>query len=163
MSGQRQKAPGLLANGRGGRGRALTVIANQNRVVPRAPADISPYARGRWRRFFLSWVADAVNMEADAEALTHWILCVDERAKLRKMASDNPLIKGSHGQLMQNPLRRTVRELSREIARAEDHFGMTALSRWRLQLTASEAKRSANDLPKDLMADMSEVISVNEL
>ena len=153
MSGQRQKAPDLLANPRGGRGRALTVALKDGpRVVPPGPAGIGVPARRIWTRFFSTWVSDAVIWEADGDALEQWILNVDERNKLREIARSSPLIKGSHGQLMQNPIYRTLRELNREIQQAREHFGMTALARWRLQLTVAEASRSQHELRRSLMS-----------
>lgn len=140
MAGQRQKAPEFLTNGRGGRGRGLPVVAREKRVVPTAPMGLGLVARRRWRRFFLSWVADAVNLDSDAEALSHWIMAVDERSKLSDVVRKAPLVRGAHSQLMQNPLRRTLRELSKEIARAEEHFGMTPLARFRLQMTYAESE-----------------------
>lgn len=157
MAGQRRKAPDLLTNTRGGRGRALTVAPKEGpRIIPRPPAGIGPAARATWRRFFQTWVSDTVIWEADGDALQQWILNVDERNKLREMARIAPLIKGSHGQLMQNPLRRTIRELNKEIQTAREHFGMTALARWRLQLTASEATRSQHELRRSLMRPVPE-------
>jgi hypothetical protein len=44
-------------------------------------------------------------------------------------------VKGSHEQLMLNPLFRRIRDLNREIARAEEHSGMTPLARLRLAVT----------------------------
>ena len=111
------------------------MVAREKRVVPTPPLGLGPIARRRWRWFFLSWVADAVNLDSDAEALSHWIMAIDERSKLSDVVRKMPLVRGSHSQLMQNPLRRTLRELSKEIARAGEHFGMTPLARFRLQMT----------------------------
>jgi len=61
-----------------------------------------------------------------------------------------PLVKGSHGQLMLNPLNRRIRELSEEIAKVSDRFGMNPMARWRLQFTVSEAGKSTEDLLKML-------------
>lgn len=139
MAGQRQKAPALLANTRGGRGRGLVVVPKTVERVPPVPAGITSHGRKVWRRFWSSKVASAVDLDADMERLHHWIRCVDERAKLWPLLSASPLIQGSHRQLMVNPLMRRVRELTRDIERAEEAFGMTPLSRFRLQLTYADA------------------------
>lgn len=153
MAGVRQKPPGLLAYQRGGRGRSLTVVARAERKPPPTPKGMSPHARKVWRDFFTDWVSDAVNYAADGERLRWWIHCVDEREKLEVIVVNAPLVKGSHGQLMLNPLHRRIDRLTRDIERAEEAFGMTPLSRFRLQLTATEAKRSANDLRREIMRD----------
>lgn len=165
MAGQRQKVPALLANDRGGRGRGLTVVARGERPVPRPPAGLGTYARKAWREFFSDWVSDAVVMSADGERLRWWIHCVDERQKLEATLAKAPLVKGSHGQLMLNPLQRRVDRLTRDIERAEEAFGMTALSRFRLQLTATEARRSARDLRRELMqgAEQGEAMEIIDL
>ena len=46
-----------------------------------------------------------------------------------------PLLEGSHEQLLLNPPVGRLRELNREISRAEEHFGMTPLARLRLDAT----------------------------
>ncbi len=166
MAGVRQKKPAHLANTRGGRGRALAVVERPERRPPVAPKGLSPYARRVWRGFFTDWVSDAIDYAADGERLRWWIHCVDERQKLEAIVVNAPLVKGSHGQLMLNPLHRRIDRLTRDIERAEEAFGMTALSRFRLQLTATEAKRSANDLRRELMRpveDSAEVIDLDAI
>jgi phage terminase small subunit len=87
-----------------------------------------------------------VDLDADGEALRHWILCVEEREKLRAATVRAPLVKGSHEQLMLNPLLRRIRDLNREIARAEEHFGMTPLARLRLGVTFLQEQAAKEDL-----------------
>lgn len=146
----------MLVNQRGGRGRQFEVIAPPERQVPRVPTGLSPYGRKVWRDFWNNWVADAVNYEAHGERLRWWIHCVDERQKLEVIVARTPLVKGSHGQLMLNPLHRRIDRLTRDIERAEDAFGMTPQATFRLQLTSTEARRSANDLRRELMNAVSE-------
>ncbi len=57
-----------------------------------------------------------------------------------------PLVKGSHEQVMLNPLFRRLRDLNREIARAEEHFGMTPLARLRLGVTYLREQAAKEDL-----------------
>ena len=87
-----------------------------------------------------------MDLDADGEALRNWILCVDEREKLRAATVRAPLVKGSHEQLMLNPLFRRLRDLNREIARAEEHFGMTPLARLRLGVTFLQEQAAKEDL-----------------
>lgn len=151
MAAQRQKSPTLLVNTRGNRGRSFEVVARPERTVPRPPVKLGAYARKVWREFFENWVADAVQWHSHRVRLEFWIRCVDERERLWPMVVAAPLVKGSHGQLMVNPLQRRIRELTRDIERAEEAYGMTPLATWRMQLTATEAQRSANDLRRELL------------
>ena len=168
MPGRRQKNPAALANTRGGRGRGLEVVARDERIAPRPPAGIGAYARKVWREYWGTWVADAVNYEAHGERLRHWIKCVDEREKLTAIVQAEPLVEGSQGQPVRNPLRYDIKDLNREIEKAEEAFGMTPLATWRMQLTSTEAQRSAHDLRRELMKpvreeQLAEVIDLDEL
>lgn len=109
------------------------------------------YARGVWRRYWSSPVSAAVELDADYEALRHWILAVDEREKLSELAVAQPLIPGARHTkeapvFILNPLFRRIRELTDDIRRCQEAFGMNPLSRFRLQITYAEAGHSLADL-----------------
>ncbi len=145
MAGQRQKAPEHLAFRRGGRGRKLQIVPKTRKV--QAPAGLDPYARRVW----MSKVSSAVDLDAHMERLRHWILCVNERERLRPLLEASPPVNGSHGQLVVNPLQRRIRELTRDIERAEEAYGMTPLSVFRLQLTYADASLSLAGLRKRMV------------
>jgi P27 family predicted phage terminase small subunit len=145
MAGKRQKPPDELVYRRGGRVKALVPVAPAQ-LVPRSPDDLGDHAAAVWQAFWASRVSGAVDLDADGEALRHWIRCVDEREKLRAATVRAPLVKGSHDQLMLNPLFRRLRDLNREIARAEGHFGMTPLARLRLGVTYLQEQAAKEDL-----------------
>lgn len=145
MAGKRQKPPGELAYRRGGRARPLVPVATAT-VASAPPEGVGEHALAVWTAFWASRVSGAIDLLADGEALRQWILCVDEREKLRAATSRAPLVKGSHQQLMLNPLFRRIRDLNREIARAEEHFGMTPLARMRLGVTYLQEQAAKEDL-----------------
>lgn len=92
-------------------------------------------------------MAAAVDLEADHEALRHWIYAVNEREQLSELATAQPLIPGTRHtkerpHLVLNPLFRRIRELTVDIEKAQEAFGMTPLSRFRLQLTYADAGQS---------------------
>lgn len=145
MAGKRQKPPGELVYRRGGRAQPLVQVAPAT-VTPTPPEDVGEHALAVWSAFWASRVSGAIDLLADGEALRHWIRCVDERERLRVATSRAPLVKGSHDQLMLNPLFRRIRELNREIARAEEHFGMTPLARMRLGVTYLQEQAAKEDL-----------------
>lgn len=144
MAGKRQKPPGELVYRRGGRAKALAQVAPAH-IAPTAPDGLGEHAAAVWTTFWASKVSGAVDLDADGEALRHWIRCVDERENLRGATSRAPLVKGSHEQLMLNPLFRRLRDLNREIARAEEHFGMTPLARLRLGVTYLQEQVARED------------------
>ena len=145
MAGKRQKPPDELVYRHGGRVKPLVPVAPAH-LAPRLPDGLGDHAATVWAAFWASRVSGAVDLDADGEALRHWIRCVDEREKLRAATSRAPLVKGSHEQLMLNPLFRRLRDLNREIARAEEHFGMTPLARMRLGVTYLQEQAAKEDL-----------------
>jgi hypothetical protein len=145
MAGKRQKPPDDLVYRRGGRAKPLIQVAPAT-TAPAPPEGVGEHALADWAGFWASRVSGAIDLLADGEALRHWILSVDEREKLRAATSRAPLVKGSHEQLMLNPLFRRLRELNREVARAEEHFGMTPLARLRLGVTFLQEQAAKEDL-----------------
>jgi hypothetical protein len=100
--------------------------------VPTAPEGLGPHAKAAWERFWCSPISQIVDLKAHGEALRHWVRCLDAREALWSMWRTRPLIKGSHGQFMTNPLWRQIRDLDDEIAHAEEVFGMNPLAQMRL-------------------------------
>ena len=145
MAGKRQKPPGELVYRRGGRAKPLVQVAPAT-SAPAPPEGVGEHAAAVWAAFWASRVSGAIDLLADGEALRHWIRCVDEREKLRAATVRAPLVKGSHEQLMLNPLFRRLRDLNAEIARAEEHFGMTPLARLRLGVTYLQEQAAKEDL-----------------
>lgn len=167
MAGARQKDPSLLANRRGGRGRGLSVVTRDDTFKPPSvPAGISTPGKKAWEAFWRSDVSAAVDIDADSTELNHWVRCVDERERLWVIVKKAPLVKGSHGQLMANPLSRRIRDLTQDIDRISDRFGMNPMARFRLQFTVSEAGKSANELLRMLTessVDVPDVIDLEDL
>lgn len=149
MANVRQKPPELLVNRRGGRGRGLVVAVPTERSMPRFPLrDTQGRRRARdyWRRYWQSPVSAAVDLNADGEALRRWMEAIDEVDRLLPVCQASPLIKGSMGQLVMNPLFRRLSELNRIIEGMEDRFGVTPRSRFRLQLTYTAASEGEERL-----------------
>ena len=67
---------------------------------------------------------------------------MDGREPLRAVVENMPPARWGHGQLMANPLSRRIRDLTQEIDRISDRFGMNPMAWWRLQFTVSEAGKS---------------------
>lgn len=146
--GERQKPPSQLANRRGGRGRVLTV-RRRTEDAPAPPEGLSEYATNRWTEFWESEAASAVDWASDAERLERWAKCLDQRERYWQLASAQPLLKSERG-VTKNQLWTIIRQLTDEITRAEEHFGMTPLSRFRMQLTQAESENSVADLMRKL-------------
>ena len=126
--------------------------AGVDRPPPATPKGLQPGAQRRWRKLWVSPVAGLIDLDADGEALERWIHCVSERERLQSLADKTPLVTGSTGQLVANPLYGVIRGLSREIARLEDHFGLTPLGRMRLGFVQTQVDRGRADLLRRLDA-----------
>lgn len=155
MANVRQKDPSLLVNRRGGRGKGVLVpaMAPLDRIpaLPRectAPLTDPVQARFQpaalrhtrlvWREWWRSTAAKAVDMASDLEAITWWIICVFRRAIYIQMVREQPLVRGSTGQPVPNPLERVIRGCTIDINRAADRFGMDTLARFRLHFEVPE-------------------------
>lgn len=173
MAGVRQKDPNQLANRRGGRGRGLVVAVPANRTTPTMPSvpdgmDWSPRVRAVWTSFWKSPVSAAVDLNADSERLNRWMEAIQERedllAEIRRDGYSGNW--GPMGALVSHPSLVYVKHLDREIARLSEHFGATPLSRFRLQITFSEAGQKEEQLRRMKQprgAKTAEVIDLNAL
>ena len=162
MANFRQKAPELLQFTRGGQGRR--VVVTQGRpdgwkppalpsavtapLADVAQAKLRPaalaYTRKIWEAWWRSQASKAVDLDTDANALDWWITCVFRREIYAAVAMQQPLVKGSMGQLVPNPLESVIRGLTADINRTQERFGMDTLSRFRLAIedrTAESASR----------------------
>jgi P27 family predicted phage terminase small subunit len=104
---------------------------------PRCPAGLLAGTRRRWDAFWASPSAHAVDPDADLGRLERWIRQVDEYERVRRVVISARLVTGSMGQPVLNPLWAALAQLETQIAKAEDHFGMTPMSRLRLGITAA--------------------------
>lgn len=136
--------------GRAARRTLLLPVTDTPRPIPPAPKETQPNARRRWRDYWRSPIARAVNLDSDGEAIYRWLHCISERERLQPLADKTPLVKGSTGQLVANPLYGIIAGLSREIERLEEHLGMTPLARMRLGITAAQETATVHDLRQKL-------------
>jgi P27 family predicted phage terminase small subunit len=151
----------------------LLPVTTEPRPIPRCPAGLQPGAQRRWRAYWSAPVAAAVDLRSDAEAVERWVHCVSERERLQPLADKTPLVKGSTGQLVANPLYGVINGLSREIERLEEHLGMTPLARMRLGLVQTQRDIGVADLRRRLErageatdaieAEATEVVDLDEM
>lgn len=156
MPGARQKAPDQLQFTRGGRGRGLVVSRQSERAIPPLPTtpvgveQWNETAAAVWDAFWATDIASAVDINADSVQLIRWVEAIHRRAELIAMVDDQGWVGpwGSKGQPAEHPALSYVRHLDREIDRFAEHFGLTPLSRFRLQITFTEAKEGEDRLQR---------------
>lgn len=151
MANRRQKPPEML-QGKGSRyaGTSLTPVVRDDRPVPIPPTGLRKAAKDAWLAFWRSPMAALVNDDADLDALRDWAWLVSERDRLQPMVKETPLVPGSMGQLVTNPVAALVKDYTRRIERYREQFGMTPLSRMRLGIAVGEAHNVLSDLSASL-------------
>lgn len=164
MVAVRRKPPTALQNTRGGRGRGVMAPGRPRDFrVPSLPAEITrplsdpiqarmqpeavKHARRIWREWWKSPPSMGVDIGSDMEALSWWIICVFRRSLYIQIVRQQPLVKGSMGQPVPNPLERVMARMSEDIARAEARFGMTTLDRFRLHFETKATRIQDDDAP----------------
>lgn len=118
--------------------------------IPRPPAGLLPASKRRWRTFWGSPVAKAVDWSADAHRIERWIQAVDEYERVREVFVKARLVKGSMGQPTLNPLAGYLSTLLAEISKAEAELGLTPMARLRLGLAMGQARLTAEELNRAL-------------
>jgi hypothetical protein len=145
MTNVRQKPAAALAFKRGGRG-VVPILPAPPPRIPDPPADIGDYAVEVWEGFWQTEVAGAVNLARDGERLRHWIRCVDQRFRLWSLWTKQPLMTGMKGGLVGNPLWRQIKDLTADIDRAEQVFGMTPLYKMRMTGALDQAEAAEQSI-----------------
>ena len=114
-------------------------------MTPKPPAGLLKPSRDRWRQFWESTAAKAVDVESDMPRLVRWVQATDEYDRAAKLVRGARLVRGSTGQPSLNPLVAYLVHLDGLITRAEAEFGMTPLARLKLKLGEPEEAQDEID------------------
>jgi len=117
---------------------------------PKPPAGLLKPSRDRWRQFWASQAADAVDLASDMPRLVRWIQVSDEYDRAAKVIRQSRLVRGSMGQPVLNPLVNYLMHLESMLTRTEKEFGMTPAARARLKLDRSSVDGEIADLLAEL-------------
>jgi len=164
MPNKRQKPPELL-QGKGSRFRgttSVTLVRDTERPIPIPPAGLRKSAKDAWLAFWRSPMATLVQDESDMDALRDWAFCISERDRIQPLVRKTPLVPGSMGQMVLNPLAALVKDYTRRIDRYREQFGMTPLSRMRLGIAVGEAHDVLSDLAASLGPDEAETVQLDD-
>lgn len=125
----------------------LTVLAGGLDDAPPAHGRWFKATRVSWESFWSSDVARAV-VPSDVEALYRLWHLRDQWERARRIVVRQPLVDGSQGQPVENPLAKRMDRIAGEIRQLEDRFGLTPSARARLNLTFGDAARSIDQLTR---------------
>jgi P27 family predicted phage terminase small subunit len=124
----------------------LEVLTGGALAIPDPPAGLLKARKEEWAAYFSSPVASAVDARSDIGALTRLFELKAKVDRFEKAAKGKPLVAGSTGQPILNPLLKEAHSLLGEIRQLEDRFGMTPSSRARLGVVIGESVKTLDDL-----------------
>jgi hypothetical protein len=139
MTNVRQKPIAALAFKRGGRGN-VPVLPPPPAKIPDAPEGLGEYGIEAWTDFWQTDVSGAVNMRRDGEHLREWARLVDARHELWAVWEEVRSYRDKAA------LWRQIRDMSAEITRAEQIFGMTPLYKMRLTGALDQAEAAEQSI-----------------
>ena len=123
----------------------LPQIELDPRSVPPAPAHISEKWKASWLVFWQSPFAQVVQ-PAQYPALERLFSMYDERERMDVYLRESPMITGSQGQAIVNPMYRQRTAVDSEIRQLEDRFGLHPKAGLTLGIVYGEAARSLEEL-----------------
>lgn len=120
--------------------------------IPELGAPVRPETEEAWRDLWEDPLS-AAYVPTDLPALRRLFALYDERARAYEGYSNERLMPGSQGQPVLNPLFKVVQACDAEIRQLEDRFGLSPTARTRLGIAMGEAKKTLDDLNRELKAD----------
>lgn len=112
---------------------------------PELPRDVCEEARAQWDAYWED-AASSVQTEADRGVVLRWIDAVDRYLRTLGQADKRPLVKGSTGQQVENPLYKIAAQALATIERCEKQLGIGALNRAGLGIAVINEQRSLADM-----------------
>ena len=145
MPGPPPKRPGTRQRG-DPKLRVLVPAALPGRPVTMSPEPAwSDGLKALWAKFWASPLALTV-MPWHEGALRRLFGYYQRRETYQTIGDQSPLVRGSTGQLVTNPLLKRVDVLDGKILELEDRFGGSPMALLRLQVTFGDAARSLAEL-----------------
>lgn len=132
--------------------RLASVPQTTAHAAPAPSSDLLPETVDEWEAFWASPLAGAVDRTTDVPALRRLFWLRDERERTATLYRGERLTFGSTGQLTLSPFGRQLSALDAEIRQLEDRFGLSPTARLRLGIQMGEAKRTLDDLNRELVA-----------
>lgn len=123
----------------------LAVAPGDEVARPDPPTDLCAEATAQWEAYWES-AAAGIQTPADRGVVLRWIDAVDRYLRTLGQADKRPLVKGSTGQLVENPLYKIAAAALATVERAEKQLGIGALNRAGLGIAVIAEQRSLADM-----------------
>lgn len=137
-----KKPAGTAVDHRNGRRADLAVVAGQ-RFDP--PEGLCPEAYAAWDAYWEDRVAQ-VQTPVDRAVLLRWVSEMDRYLRLMAAADQEPVVRGSQGQPVENPMYGTAYKALAAVQACEKQMGMGALNRSALGIAVIAETKSLRDL-----------------
>jgi P27 family predicted phage terminase small subunit len=137
-----KKPAGTAIDTRNGRRADLTVVMGA-RFEP--PEGLCPEALEAWDAYWSDGVA-SVQTPVDRAVLLRWVREMDRYLRLSAEADQQPSVRGSQGQPVENPLYATAYKALAAVQACEKQMGMGALNRSALGIAVITERRSLADM-----------------
>lgn len=139
-----KKPAGQAVDKRNGR-RADLTVASGFVVQPDLPDNLCAEAQAQWVAYWADPAAQ-VQTAADRGVVLRWVDAVDRYLRTLGEADKKPLVEGSTGQLVENPLYKIADRALATVERAEKQLGIGALNRAGLGIAVIAEARSLADM-----------------
>lgn len=140
-----KKPAGQAVDKRNGREANLLPVPSDQLDRPDLPPDLCPEAVGQWDAYWSSPAA-TIQTAADRGVVLRWIDAVNRYLRTIGQADEQPLVVGSTGQLVENPLYKIAEKALGTIERAEKQLGIGALNRAGLGIAVITEQRSLQQM-----------------
>lgn len=127
---------------------ALVVVADPQIPPPPIDLKVPDVTLPAWDEYWSGSMAKRIDI-GDLPALYRLFRLRDEwEYNQALLFANDPLIEGSKGQLVENPLSRINSRLAKEIRQMEDRFGMNPVARAQFAVAMGDLARTMDDLAK---------------
>ena len=127
----------------------------EHQPVPPTPAGLLKETREKWETF---WNSDAgqstvIRRDVDMDAIRRLFEYYDDHSRARREYKRHPLVLGSTGQQVINPLGKMMLDLEGKIVSLEDRIGKNPHARLKLSLTFGQAHASLEEMNRRMNDD----------
>lgn len=140
-----KKLAGTTADKRNGQRADLSVVGGSRVEQFDPPADLCPEAAAAWEEFWADRPALLLTPSAKT-VLLRWVTALNRYLITTREADLEPLLTGSTGQQVANPLYRIAEQALRTVEACERQLGVGGLNASSLGLAAIQERRSLADM-----------------
>ena len=127
--------------------RVVELAEFRERSVPVRPFRFRFKSTGVWwESFWLSPVGLLVSVESDLPVVVRLVSLLELREAAVRSVRVDPLVVGSQGQPVENPLAKAMSRYDSEIRALEDRLGLSPRARLSLNISLGAAKKSLDEL-----------------